>query len=847
METAMSVTKHLKRLPKGLLLGFLLLAVLVGGLGYYHHHRQLERVKNDRQRDLSGIAAEKAHYVSAWRSQQYLDGRSLAGDVTLRRISNAYFHHDRDAQAGREMRRWLESLADNHHYRGVLLLDDSGNGALAAAKGYAPPGSPVAGDVKRAFSSRDVLFTSPHFSSADGKPHFGMIVPLFDADDVSLPIGALYIRIDPEGFLFPLVQRHPMVSRSTETLLVGPVGGQHFYLSKPRFWPEGRLRRITAHDRERIRTAESLGEAPYTYEGKDYRGATIIAAIHRVPGTSWHIIAKIDTDEVIAPLHRGTMIVLILSSLLIVAAGGLVAGLCHRKDVFLNRERDCAESKARNMAERFRKLYEEHNAILQAIPDVVLLLTTDQKILWANSVAESDLGLDSSLIIGRSCDDIWHARIGDGFLCPGRKCVSTGVLERSLGWTPDKRLYDIRAVPVRDTTGKIIHIVETGRDLTEFRQMEAQLRHSQKMEAVCQLAGGIVHDFNNVITAIIGFSYILQMKIPEYKPERAYLSQITSAAERAATLTGGLLSFSRKHTVVMRHIDLNQVVRSMEKLVAPLLEEDIALRVALHESSLTVYADRVLLGQVIVNLVTNARDAMPRGGVISIRTMIENGGAGKAALPDSCLSVCLEVEDSGVGMDADLLERVFEPFFTTKEEGKGTGLGLSIVHGIVKQHNGAVEVASEQGKGTLIRVCLPLSPGGEIEAPHPEALPLPGGNETVMIVEDDERIRRFLVDLLSGTGYRVIEARGGIEAQERYRGHADEVMLLICDIVIPEKNGKELHRELMKIRPDLKALFISGYTPDALRKRGIETDDMIIMSKPFKPRELLVTVRNLLD
>jgi CheY-like chemotaxis protein len=216
-------------------------------------------------------------------------------------------------------------------------------------------------------------------------------------------------------------------------------------------------------------------------------------------------------------------------------------------------------------------------------------------------------------------------------------------------------------------------------------------------------------------------------------------------------------------------------------------------------------------------------------------------------LPDSCSFVCLEVEDTGVGMDADLLERVFEPFFTTKEEGKGTGLGLSIVHGIVKQHNGAVEVVSEQGKGSLIRVRLPFSPDGEIEASYPEALPLPGGNETVMIVEDDERILKFLVDLLSGTGYKVIEARGGIEALEKYRGHADEVMLLVCDIVIPEKNGRELHRELLKIRPDLKVLFISGYTLDALRKRGIETDDMIFMSKPFKPRELLVTVRNLLD
>jgi signal transduction histidine kinase/CheY-like chemotaxis protein len=847
METAMNVTKHLKRLHNGLLLGFLLLAILVGGLGYYHHLAQQERLKTDRQRDLLGIAAEKAHFVSAWRSQQYLDGRRLTGDQTLRRLSNAYFRRDRDAKAGKEMRIWLESLADNHHYRCVHLLDDSGNEALAVARGYAPPESHVADDVKKAFLNRDVLFTSLHFSSADGKPLFGMIVPLFDADDVSLPTGALYIRIDPEWFLFPFLQRHTMVSRSMETLLVGPVDGQHLYLSRPRFWPKGLLRRITEHDRERIRSSEVKGETAHIFEGKDYRDSPIIVATHRVPGTSWHIIAKVDTDEALAPLHRGTTIILVLSSLFIFAAGALVAGLFHRKDARLNRERDRAESTAHDMAERFRKLYEEHNAILQAIPDVILLLTTDQKIIWANDVAETDLGLDSSRIIGRSCDDIWHTRIDDGLLCPGRKCILTGVLERSLGWTPDNKLYDIRAVPVRDTTGKIIRIVETGRNLTEFHRMEAQLRHSQKMEAIGQLAGGIAHDFNNVITAIMGFAYILQMKIPEYEPERAYISQIVSAAERAATLTGNLLSFSRKHTAVMRHIDLNQVVRSMEKLVAPLLDEDIELRLTLSESALAIYADRVLLGQVIVNLVTNARDAMPQGGVISIRTMIEKGCEGKAALLDSCSSVCLEIEDSGVGMDADTLERAFEPFFTTKEEGKGTGLGLSIVHGIVKQHNGAVEVISEQVKGTLIRVRFPLSGGGGIETSHPEALPLPRGSETLMIVEDDDRIRKFLVELLSGAGYRVIDARDGIEAMERYRRHAEEIVLLVCDIVIPKKNGWEVHRELLKCRPDLKTLFISGYTLDALRKKGIDTDDMIIMSKPFPPPEFLAAVRNLLD
>jgi PAS domain S-box-containing protein len=964
----MSILKRSRYLPCGLLAGSVLLALLVGGAGYYHHHLQLQRQEFARKMSLAGIASEKANFVSAWRDQLHQEGRRLAGDRTLRRLSRAYFRNRRNAKNVTDITIWLEALANSHHFRGAGILDRSGKTVLAAGKEF-PAEDHAEAESGKAFAKRDVHLAELH-SAAGGKPRIAMIAPLFDEQGARAPIGALLINIDPEGIFFPLAHQHSRLSKSLETILVGTVNGERLYLTRPRFWPEGFLRRINARDLDRVRSLEAGSGATRVFEDTDYRGTPVIAAVCRAPGTSWHVIAKVDRAEVLAPIHRGTTLMLVISTLLIVAAGGLVTALCHRRDISLNRERNQAENRARDMAvrynafarqandaflvtdeegniveanekafstygftssdygavkiqdlyppgagaeleeirtllsnskgaiseslhkrsdgavfpveisagtvevdgagyfqfivrdtterkeaqqllrgeeQRFRKLYEEHNAVLLAIPDVVLLLDSGRKVLWANSVAARELGLDASQITGKSCDDVWHARIGAGHICPGRQCMATGVLEQSFGWTPDKKLYDIRAVPVRDTEGRIIRIVETGRNMTEFHRMEEQLRQSQKMETVGQLAGGIAHDFNNIITAIMGFAYILQMKVPDDSPERSCIANIISAAERAAALTGNLLSFSRKHTAVMKHIDLNEVARSMERLVTTLLDEDIELHIVPSKAPIVVCADGILLGQAILNLATNARDAMPGGGIVTIRTLLDPEPNTSGSSDQPPLTACLEIEDTGSGMDGETLERVFEPFFTTKESGKGTGLGLSIVQGIVRQHNGTVEVFSEKDKGTLIRVRLPLSTGVPIAGHPTQPFPLPGGNETLMLVEDDERIRKYLSELLSSNGYRVIDARDGSEALERFHAHVEEVELLVSDIVIPRKNGGELHRELLRIKPDLKTLFLSGYPTEALRKKGIDTDNMLIMSKPFAPREFLNTIRTLLD
>lgn len=493
-----------------------------------------------------------------------------------------------------------------------------------------------------------------------------------------------------------------------------------------------------------------------------------------------------------------------------------------------------------------RTLCEQYRVILEALPDSVLLLTTDQKIFWSNAAAGTSLGMEPAELIGRFCNEVWHHRIGDGICCPGRKCLSTGMPEMSQGWSRDQRMFDIRAVPLRDPGGVIVCVVEMGRESTDLHRLETQLRQSQKMELIGQLAGGIAHDFNNLLTAIMGFGYILQMKLPEHGTERAHLSRIISAAERAAVLTESLLSFGRKHATAMVPADLNLIVREMEDILSRLLGEDIEIRFTLSDEALPVLADKVLLGQVLLNISTNARDAMPRGGELEIRTFAGIPvSEGKEPVPDGF--VLLEIEDSGTGMDAGTVARVFEPFFTTKEDGKGTGLGLTMAQGIVSQHGGYMKIASEPGKGTTFRVFLPRH-AGEMAELLRQPSPSPSrGNAVVLLVEDDSHTRDFISELLSGYGYRVIEARDGSEAVERFLERPDEITLLICDLVGPEKNGRQIYDELLGCRPDLKALFISGYPLETLRKKGICTGDVPILSKPFDPPEFLARVRSLLD
>jgi two-component system cell cycle sensor histidine kinase/response regulator CckA len=388
------------------------------------------------------------------------------------------------------------------------------------------------------------------------------------------------------------------------------------------------------------------------------------------------------------------------------------------------------------------------------------------------------------------------------------------------------------------------------RDVTERKHLEAQLRQSQKLEAVGQLAGGVAHDFNNLLTVILGYSEMMLRRLEPSNPLHRNLEEIKKAAERASSLTRQLLAFSRKQVLQPKVIDLNAVVADMGKMLLRLIGEDIELITDLKPSLARVKADPGQIEQVLMNLAVNARDAMPRGGTIMITTdnvVLKDELAQKYVSIEPGPHVMLTVSDTGRGMDADTQARVFEPFFTTKGSGKGTGLGLATVYGIVKQSGGNIWLYSEPGKGTTFKIYLPRVDDAASEQEIACMQPLPKGTETVLLVEDEEQVRRIIKEVLERQGYKVLSASNGEEALRLAADQRIEIHLLLTDVVMPQMSGRELAERLGKERQQLKVLYMSGYTDDAIVRHGLLEETLNFIQKPFDSAGVARKVREVLD
>jgi signal transduction histidine kinase/CheY-like chemotaxis protein len=398
---------------------------------------------------------------------------------------------------------------------------------------------------------------------------------------------------------------------------------------------------------------------------------------------------------------------------------------------------------------------------------------------------------------------------------------------------------------MRQRIGELETICRAG---TDQKRHEAQLSHEQKMEVIGQMAGDVAHDFNNILTAIIGYASILQAEANNQ--QRGYVEQILHSAEKASHLTQGLLSLSRKHLIKAKPTNLNESVKSIEKLLSRIIGEDRELKTRFANEPLTVLADEVQLEQVLINLATNARDAMPDGGTLTIETMpaeldqryCEAHGYG---MPGNY--AIISVTDTGIGMDEKKRERIFEPFFTTKEGGKGTGLGLSVVYGIIKQHHGYINVHSQPRKGTTFTIYLPVITTEEKKKRPTVSSALPQGTGTILLAEDDTDVRNLSRWALEEFGYKVIEASDGADAIRKFTEHRDKIQLLLLDVVMPHKNGAEVFDEIKKLKPEIKVLFMSGYPADLLRKEDVLEAGSHFIAKPVSPRNLLREVNRVLE
>jgi PAS domain S-box-containing protein len=496
--------------------------------------------------------------------------------------------------------------------------------------------------------------------------------------------------------------------------------------------------------------------------------------------------------------------------------------------------------------------------ILDSVDEGFIVVNRDYRIVSANRAFCSSMNLSEDQVVGRLCHEITHRLARPCFEagedCAVRRTFMTGVAHIAshthLVEGGAKQFVDLKSYPLTDATGRVISAIETVNDVTERRKLEEQLRQAQKMEAIGTLAGGVAHDFNNILTAIIGYGSIVKMKLKSEDPLRESVDQILTASDRAAHLTQGLLAFSRKQMLNPLPVDLNDIVRNVEKLLRRIIGEDITFSTQLTEKSLIAMADSVQIEQVLMNFATNARDAMPQGGSLTISTqeidlgedfvaMHGFGKPGRHAL--------IAVSDTGQGMDERTREKIFDPFFTTKEPGKGTGLGLAIVYGIIKQHNGNINVYSEPSKGSTFKIYLPLIVTAAEKAGGKDLTPPRGGTETILLAEDDRVVRDLTATILKGYGYQVIEAFDGVDALDKYGSRSKEIDLLILDVIMPRKSGKEAFDAIQALRPNVAALFISGYTADILQSRGISEAGLNFISKPVSPFELLRKVREILD
>lgn len=448
------------------------------------------------------------------------------------------------------------------------------------------------------------------------------------------------------------------------------------------------------------------------------------------------------------------------------------------------------------------------------------------------------------------------------FYTPESRDVITKAVERAIEFgepydleltikTALGREVSVRTVvDVHKKDGTPIKLFGIFQDITERKKLGEQLRQSQKMEAIGTLAGGVAHDFNNILTAIVGFGTILKKRVKDDEKLSEYIGEVLAGAQRAAELTHRLLAFSRKQTIALKLVDLNDIVRNVNMMLVRVIGEDIKLTNLLINRELAVMADCGQIEQVLLNLATNARDAMPDGGELTIQTgmvNVDNNYSEAYLFEKTGMYAVLMVSDTGIGMDQEVMKNIFEPFFTTKEVGKGTGLGLAMVYGIAKQHGGNIDVDSKPGKGTTFKMYLPMITNTiETAAEADQPVPL-GRSETLLLAEDDPQVRKITRIYLQENGYEVIEAENGEEAVTRFIENRDAISLILLDVIMPVKNGRETYEDIQKLKPGIKAIFMSGYTDDIISKKGILSESFYFISKPINPDTLMTKLREVLD
>ncbi|HUI57940.1 MAG TPA: PAS domain S-box protein [Bryobacteraceae bacterium] len=954
-------------------------------MAWRYYVAQKEAVEQEVRNQLLAIAELKVTEISEWRSHRIGEARALLanglGMAALERLASGKSNEAERAQ----IHNWLQEICRSLLYASANFMDEHGKVLLSVGRRF--------GDEEHLrkltvelLQRNDIQLRSFHLDEPSSTIHMGLNVPLRPTP-VSRPFGALLLGIDPADYLYPLLQRWPPPSQTAETLLVTRDGDDVVYLNDLRYRRNAALRLRIPLSHADLPGAQAVQGAQGNVEGTDYRGVKVFAAVRPVPDTPWFLVAKMDAEEVRAPIRRRSSLMAAAAVSLILAAGTGVFLLWRRQQLQFYRAHYESELERKSLDEKLRNMLDRLSAVIEASPAAILSFNPDFQVMTWNRAAERMFGWAAEEVIGAPLPivpedrkEYLHqlaARVTAGEVITGlrgygqtrdgrridisvsaaplhdlegrnagvalnliditehakaeealqqsesrfrvifdqaavgvnlvsldgrflrvnrRYCEITGYSEeevlqrrfrdithpddmaedrerarRLLEGEVDTASVDQRYIRkdgsevwvhmtsslLRSASGEPLHFLGMVEDITERKRaeqeklrLEEQLRHAQRMESLGRLAGGVAHDFNNHLTVITGYCDMLLTRLEPGDPQRAELEEIRAAGDRAAALTLQLLAFSRKQIAEPRPLNLNDVISEGGKMLRRLIGEDIEIVTRLDPAAGMVVADRGQMNQVLMNLVINARDAMPSGGRIVIEMTNVEFAPGAIELPNDAAPgayVALSLSDTGVGMSPETLQHIFEPFFTTKGAGIGTGLGLSTVYGIVQQSRGWIRASSQPGQGSTFQIYLPRAESDATGTTpiSPEA-EVPRGFETILVVEDQEKVRQLALRILKENGYQLLEAADGPAALALSESFPGRIHLLLTDVVMPGMTGRELAARVQNQRPQTRVLFISGYAADVISREGALDAGVAYLPKPFTPAQLSVKVREVL-
>ena len=827
----------------GLLLLFLLVATGIVAAGYLYARAFEARYRGEVERSLSSVAELKVGELVQYRRERLGDALMFARNALFSEAVERLLAQPEDLHARALVTDWLATLQEHYQYDRVSLVDGAGEERIALPVDSVEVSAAVRQQTAETLRTQRLATVDFYRNEHDQRVYLTLVAPVFGRTFPGRVIAAVHLRVDPTTYLYPFLGRWPTPSGSAETYLVRREGNEAIVVSPLRFDPDSALDvRVPLDRRERAAVNAVLGQEGLA-EGTDYRGTPVIAVMRAVPDSPWFLITKIDVAEVYAPLRQQMWMTILLVGALVGAAGLGIASVWRQRRAQLFRERYEAE---RDRAWLREVIARSRNEVWVFAPDTLRFTFVNRGACANIGYSDAELAAMTPLDLAPALDvEAFRAVLAQ--LRRGERAVAE--LE-TLHRRRDGSEYPVEIQLQYVAAGDRNVFLGLATDVTERRRMQEELRQAQKMEAVGRLAGGIAHDFNNQIFVINGYCDLLAADANGQPAIAGPVAEIKQAAARSAALTAQLLAFSRKQLLAPRVLDPNAELAGCESMLRRLIGEDVHLTIALGDDVGHVKVDPGQLQQVIVNLVINARDAMPDGGQLTLTTANVELDAPYAHARIEVRPgryVRLAVTDTGHGIAPDVLGRIFEPFFTTKAAGRGTGLGLATTYGIVKQSGGHLEVRSTPGRGATFEVFLP-----RVDEPLAVAAPRPvtgrsGGNETILLAEDEDALRQLLERILGEQGYHVLGAPGGAEALAEASRWSGPIHLLLSDVVMPGMSGAVLAERLLRLHPETPVLFMSGYTEDAIVHHGGLGTDVAFLPKPCPTEVLLRRVREVLD